>query len=64
MVALTASQVCFQDDTSTTRGANRELDAKDVFFLSRLNDPSTYFFHWYVSAACPPALLQGRGNER
>jgi hypothetical protein len=49
MAILTASQVPFSDDTCTARGANRELDAKDVFFLSRLNDPSTYFFHWYVA---------------
>lgn len=53
---LVASNVHFLDDTalahapvqqeSLTAGNGSLEPQDDVFFLSRLNDPTTYFFQW------------------
>jgi hypothetical protein len=44
---LTASRVTFHDDSALSKRST-ELDALDSFYISRLNDPSTYFFTWFA----------------
>lgn len=44
---LTASDVSFADDMKAWSKSPRDVDATDIFYVSRLNDPSTYFFTWY-----------------
>ena len=72
-VTYYANNVRFLDDTSINTGHNEQLEPQDdVFYLSRLNDPTTYFFQWICkrynltvkseALSCPICLETSQNN--